>query len=80
MTWITVLIGVISLQIGKWIPNIGAAFKALIMVVLGIGAFVYASRHGVANDLSFQEILPKWDAGLAFFFCRSLSITSWALN
>lgn len=66
MTWITVLIGVISLQIGKWIPNIGAAFKALIMVVLGIGAFVYASRHGVANDLSFQEILPKWDAGLAF--------------
>lgn len=65
-TWVTVGFGVISLDAGKWIPNIGAFLKGLIMVVIGIGAFVFASRNGIANDLSFQSILPKWDAGLAF--------------
>lgn len=65
-TWVTVGFGIISLDAGKWIPNIGAFLKGLIMVVIGIGAFVFASRNGIANDLSFQSILPKWDAGLAF--------------
>lgn len=66
MTWITVWIGSMTLETGKWIPNIGAIIKALIMVVIGVGAFIYASRNGVANDLSFQSILPEWGAGLAF--------------
>ena len=65
-TWVTVGFGIISLDAGKWIPNIGAFLKGLIMVVIGVGAFVFASRNGIANDLSFQSILPKWDAGLAF--------------
>ncbi len=66
MTWITVWIGIINLATSKWIPNIGAFFKALIMVVIGTAAFVYAGKHGVANDLSFANILPAWDAGLYF--------------
>lgn len=66
MTWVTVMIGIIALDIGKWVPNIGALMKALIMLVIGIGAFVYASQHGVANDFSFRNILPRWDAGLYF--------------
>jgi amino acid transporter len=66
MTWITVWIGCIKMETGKWIPNLGALIKALIMVVIGVGAFVYAGKFGVANDLSFHSILPSWDAGLAF--------------
>ncbi len=66
MTWITVWIGSMTLETGKWIPNIGAIIKALIMVVIGVGAFIFASRNGVANDLSFKSILPEWGAGLAF--------------
>ncbi len=66
MTWITVGIGVIATNTGKWFPNIGAFFKAVIMVVIGVGAILYASKNGVANDLSFTAILPSWDAGLAF--------------
>lgn len=66
MTWVTVVIGIIALDIGKWVPNIGALMKALIMLVIGVGAFIYAARHGVANDLSFPNILPSWDAGLYF--------------
>ncbi|MEN6408246.1 MAG: APC family permease [Anaerolineaceae bacterium] len=66
MTWVTVWIGTLTLDSGKWVPNIGAFIKALIMVVIGVGAIVYASKNGVANDLSFKNILPTWDAGLAF--------------
>jgi amino acid transporter len=66
MTWITVGIGIMSLETSKWVPNIGAIFKALIMVVIGVAAFIFAGKHGVANDLSFSSILPTWDAGLFF--------------
>lgn len=66
MTWLTVLFGCMKLESGKWIPNIGALVKALIMVVIGVGAFIFAGHHGLANDLSFKAILPSWDAGLAF--------------
>ncbi len=66
MTWLTVLFGSMKMETGKWIPNIGAMIKALIMVVIGVGAFIYAGHHGVANDLSFKAILPSWNAGLAF--------------
>lgn len=66
MTWMTVWIGTITLEAGKWVPNIGAFIKAAIMLVLGIGGILYAARNGVANDLSFTAILPSWDAGLAF--------------
>ena len=66
MTWVTVWIGSMKMDIGKWIPNIGAIIKALIMVVIGVGAFIYAGHHGVANDLSLPNLLPSWGAGLAF--------------
>ena len=66
MSWVTVWIGVKTLETSKWVPNIGAIFKALIMVVIGVAAFIYVGQHGVANDLSFASILPSWDAGLFF--------------
>jgi amino acid transporter len=66
MTWITVWVGSITLETGKWFPNIGAAFKVIIMLVLGIGGIVVGIRNGVANDMSLQALTPTWDAGLAF--------------
>jgi len=66
MTWITVYLNVITLAIGKWVPNVGAVIKALIMVAIGAGGFLYASRHGVANDLSLRNLAPELTAGLAF--------------
>jgi amino acid transporter len=66
MTWVTVGIGVLSLDTGKWVPNIGAAIKAIIVLVIGVGAIVFAMRNGVANDLSLPNLMPEWGAGLAF--------------
>lgn len=66
MTWVTVWIGTITLEAGKWVPNIGAFLKVAIMLVLGIGGIVYAIRNGVANEISFATLMPSWGAGLAF--------------
>jgi glutamate:GABA antiporter len=66
LTWVTVIIGIATLEVGKWVPNVGAIIKAVIMLVLGVGGVVYGLNHGVANDLSFKAMLPTWDAGLTF--------------
>ncbi|HWL63189.1 MAG TPA: APC family permease [Steroidobacteraceae bacterium] len=66
LTWVTVYINVISLNVGKWVPNAGAVVKAAIMLSIGIGGVVYATGHGVANDFSLQGLAPSWQAGLAF--------------
>lgn len=66
MTWITVYANVISLRLGKWVPNAGAVIKAAIMLAIGIGGAIYAIRHGVANDMRLANLAPTWQAGLAF--------------
>lgn len=66
LTWITVWVNTIALDVGKWVPNIGALFKVTIMLTIGLGGFYYASQHGVANDLSISAIMPTWGASLAF--------------
>jgi amino acid transporter len=66
MTWVTVLVGIITLEVGKWVPNLGAILKAVIILVLGIGGIVFALRNGVANDLSLPALVPTWDIGLMF--------------
>jgi len=66
MTWITVYLNVIALAAGKWVPNVGAIIKAVIMISIGVGGFLHAARHGVANDLSVRNLAPELTAGLAF--------------
>ena len=47
-------------------PNLGAVFKVAIMLVIGIGGFVYAGNHGVANELTLSSMTPSWGVTLAF--------------
>jgi amino acid transporter len=66
MTWLTTYINVIALDVGKWVPNIGAFIKGAIMLTIGFAGFAYATRHGVANELSLKSITPTWSSSLAF--------------
>lgn len=66
LTWITVWMNIATLQVGKWVPNVGAFLKAAIMVAIGAGGAWYASQHGVANDFSLPNLMPKWSDGLGF--------------
>lgn len=66
LTWLTVAINIITLDVGKWVPNVGAAFKVIIMLAIGFGGVAYALGHGVANDFSLSALRPSWGASLAF--------------
>jgi amino acid transporter len=66
LTWATTALNIISLDIGKWIPNIGAIFKVAILGTIGIGGIVYALRNGVANPINLETMTPSWGVSLAF--------------
>ena len=66
LTWVTVGINIVTLDLGKWVPNLGAVFKAIIMLALGIGGIVYASSNPAANEFSRDTLAPSWGASLAF--------------
>jgi amino acid transporter len=66
MTWLTVLVSIVTLEVSKWVPNLGAIFKVLIILALGAGGIAFAIHHGVANELSLKTLLPSWNTGLAF--------------
>jgi amino acid transporter len=67
VTWITVAIGVLRLEVSKWIPNLGAVVKVAIFLglgALGVGAVLLG--RPAANDFSLVQFVPHWDKSLAF--------------
>jgi glutamate:GABA antiporter len=45
--WVSVLIAVSSLSYGKWIPNVGAVLRALLVGIFTVTVGIYAIEHGV---------------------------------
>ncbi|MCG3884408.1 APC family permease [Photobacterium leiognathi] len=66
LTWLTILICNLSVDIGVWVTNIGAVLKIAVISVLGVGGFIYAFKNGVANEFSFSAIIPSFDSGIEF--------------
>ncbi len=66
LTWLTVWLCNISVDVGVWITSVGAVLKVIVILVLGFGGFFYAVKHGVANEFSFSAMLPSLDTGAAF--------------
>ena len=66
LTWLTVGLDVLGLKIGKWIPNLGAAIKLIIFVVLIFGGFRYAAVNGSVNVINAESLTPAWEDGLKF--------------
>ena len=66
LTWLTIWICNVSVDVGVWVTNIGAVLKVSVITVLGVGGFVYAAKHGVANEFSFATMKPSLDTGVAF--------------
>jgi amino acid transporter len=67
LTWITVGIGTVKLEVSKWIPNLGAVVKVSIFAglgILGIGALLLGRTP--ANDFSLSQFVPRWSDSLAF--------------
>ena len=66
LSWISVVINVISLNIGKLVPNLGAIIKTVVFVAIIGGAFQYAQIHGMANSFTIANMTPAWGEGLKY--------------
>ena len=67
LTWVTVAIGVVRLEISKWVPNLGAVVKALIFLALGVlGLSAIFKGRASANVFSTGGLLPKWNDSIAY--------------
>jgi amino acid transporter len=60
LTWAVVGVGIVRLEIGKWVNNIGAIIKAVIIFALGAGGIFFALRHGSANTIHGGSFLPSF--------------------
>ncbi|MEE4147148.1 MAG: APC family permease [Halieaceae bacterium] len=66
LTWLAVVVNVVTLDVGKWIPNLGAIFKVLIFLAIIIGAYVHIGNHGMANPLTLETLKPDWSNSLQY--------------
>jgi amino acid transporter len=67
LTWVTVGIGVVRLQVSKWIPSLGAVAKASIFAGLGtLGLWSLVQGREPANEFQFGDIAPRWDDTVAY--------------
>ena len=66
LTWLAVVVNVITLDIGKWVPNVGAIFKVIIFLAIIIGAYLYVQENGMANPLTLETLKPNWGDSLQY--------------
>jgi amino acid transporter len=68
LNWLVVLITTFSLNIGKWVPNAGAAIKLIAFAALIVGGVAFAMRDDVrlANDFSAWSFVPEWGASATY--------------
>jgi amino acid transporter len=66
LTWLAVGINVITLDVGKWIPNLGAVLKVIVITAIVVGAIFHTQHHGMANTLTLQSILPSEASSLQY--------------
>ena len=66
LVWLVVWVGIMRLEVGKWVNNLGAVLKVIIIFSLGIGGIVFAIRHGSANTINGSSFVPSF--GLAKTF------------
>jgi amino acid transporter len=57
---------VITLRVGKWIPNVGAVLKMLLFLGIIFGAIRYVSLNEMANPLTVETLTPRWGESLQY--------------
>jgi glutamate:GABA antiporter len=45
--WISIIVAIVSLRRGKWIPNVGAFVRIGVLLFFSITVVIYAAEHGV---------------------------------
>jgi len=63
---LTAGVSCVALDLGKWVPNIGAVAKFLFFGAIILGAWSYSRSHGMANPLTTETLAIRWGEGLEF--------------
>ena len=66
LTWAVVAVGIARLEVGKWVNNLGAALKVVIILAIAIGGVVVGIRDGAANDITGGSFVPSFDVATDF--------------
>ena len=68
LNWLVVLITTFSLNVGKWVPNVGATIKMIAFIALIVGGIAFAMRPdtALANDFSLWSFVPEWGASATY--------------
>ena len=66
LLWLAVVVNILSLDIGKWVPNTGAAIKILVFVLLIGGAFSYVWENGTANRIDIASLTPSLNNSITY--------------
>jgi len=64
--WLTVVVNWLTLDVGKWVPNVGAVLKLVIFAAIIISASFYALDHGSANSFDAAAFVPQWGQSLQY--------------
>ena len=66
LIWLMMLVNIIALDMGKWVPNLGALLKIIIFLAIIAGAVHYVGDHGMANPLTLASMTPDWGSSLNY--------------
>src|SRR5205085_3837915 len=61
--WISIGVAIISLRYGKWIPNLGAMVRGLVLGFFSLTVIIYGIKHGVSGFGA-----SEWSPTRAVFF------------
>lgn len=67
MIWATVGINLCSLKFSKWVPNIGAITRFLVVAGMIGAAVIHFFKNGAfANQITFASVLPNLNSAVVF--------------
>ena len=66
LTWVAVWVNVVTLDVGKWVPNLGAILKVIIFLAVIGGAYSYTQQYGMSNPLNWETLKPDWGSSLQY--------------
>ena len=66
LIWTTVALNAVTLDVGKWVPNLGAIFKIAVFIFIIAGAILFTMQHGMANSISLKTLAPVWDSSVQY--------------
>ncbi len=55
--WFSIIVAIVSLEKGKWIPNVGAMARGVLVGVFVLTAGIYAIKNGI-HGLAFSDMSP----------------------